>query len=304
MNAAGAPEADWARHYSHAFASSGLTLDIVHARFIQHRFTRHFHDYFVIGLVESGVQQYFCDGKRHQTPAGSVFFVNPGETHTGEPATPDGYVYRTLNIPARMLDDASVEIDGDGVSVSGRGSGGTIFRRAVVRDGALTQALRQLHGVIAGDGGPLEIEQALYPVLAQLAGLAHGASRAVAREPDSMPAATAGAVRRAAELLEARFDEAVSLRDLAQASGLSPFHLARLFHRRMGLPPHQYHENVRMQRARDLLMRESIADVAVAVGYPDQSHFTRRFKRFYGVTPGLYVRSRKIAQDAGRRRAG
>ena len=71
-------------------------LEMLHARFIEHRFTRHSHDYYVIGVVEAGVQAYSCRGARHVTPAGQIFLVNPGEPHTGEAATHGGYVYRTV----------------------------------------------------------------------------------------------------------------------------------------------------------------------------------------------------------------
>jgi AraC-like DNA-binding protein len=77
--------------------------------------------------------------------------------------------------------------------------------------------------------------------------------------------------------------------------------LARSFERAIGLPPHAYLEGVRIRRARQLLDRGApLVEVALTVGYPDQPHFTRRFKRFVGITPGQYVRERRIAQDATR----
>ena len=71
-------------------------IEIVHAHYVEHRFARHAHEHFVIGLIETGVQRYTYGGTRHTTPAGNVFFVNGDEPHTGEPATAEGYVYRTL----------------------------------------------------------------------------------------------------------------------------------------------------------------------------------------------------------------
>ncbi len=55
-----------------------------------------------------------------------------------------------------------------------------------------------------------------------------------------------------------------------------------------------YLDTIRIRRAREMLERAvAIADVAVAVGYADQSHLTRRFKRQLGMTPGQYVRARR-----------
>ena len=93
--------------------------------------------------------------------------------------------------------------------------------------------------------------------------------------------------------MESHFGDAVSLSTLAEVASLSPFYFARAFNEEIGLPPHAYLEGVRIRRARQLLDRgEDLASVALAAGYCDQSHFTRRFKRFLGITPGQYVGSR------------
>ncbi len=80
---------EWSRYYAYPDLHD---LEVLHARFIEHRFARHAHDYFVVGSVEQGVQAYTYRGVRRVTPAGHVFLVNPGESHTGEAAAADGYV--------------------------------------------------------------------------------------------------------------------------------------------------------------------------------------------------------------------
>jgi AraC-like DNA-binding protein len=72
-------------------------------------------------------------------------------------------------------------------------------------------------------------------------------------------------------------------------SGLSPCHFLRVFKHQTGMPPHRYHLNLRLERGRRLLRQGcEIADVAARTGFADQSHFTRHFRRFFGVTPGRY----------------
>lgn len=84
----------------------------------------------------------------------------------------------------------------------------------------------------------------------------------------------------------------VRLDDVAAAVHLSPFHLARVFKQATGLSPHQYLVQVRVNAARALLSagsgQRSLAEVASAVGFSDQSHLTRLFKRHFGVTPSQF----------------
>jgi len=106
------------------------------------------------------------------------------------------------------------------------------------------------------------------------------------------------AVRKAREYLETNFADDMSLFKLAGLVSLSPYYFARAFERETGLPPHTYLEGVRIQRAREFLDKgDTIVSAALSVGYSDQSHFTHRFKRFLGITPGQYIREGKIRQD-------
>jgi AraC-like DNA-binding protein len=100
------------------------------------------------------------------------------------------------------------------------------------------------------------------------------------------------AIRRARAYLHERFNESVSLDELSAIAGLSPYHLVRSFTRRFGLPPHAYQIHVRVERARVLLATGMPpAQVASSVGFADQSHFTRHFRRINNVTPANYARA-------------
>ena len=85
------------------------------------------------------------------------------------------------------------------------------------------------------------------------------------------------------------YAQEVTLSDMADAAGVSTFHLSRLFKKTMGMSPHQYLVEVRVHSAHALLAAgpqgPSLAEVAAAVGFSDQSHLTRQFKRILGTTP-------------------
>lgn len=90
-------------------------------------------------------------------------------------------------------------------------------------------------------------------------------------------------------LLESRFDERITLRRIGRVFGLSSFQVLRLFQRHHGMSPFAYLGRIRIERAVEMLLDgEPIAGVAVAVGFVDQSHMTKHFKRHYGVTPVEY----------------
>jgi AraC-like DNA-binding protein len=94
-----------------------------------------------------------------------------------------------------------------------------------------------------------------------------------------------------------------SLDELAAVGSLSPYYLIRRFQRELGLPPHAYQLQIRLQRAKaDLQSDASLAGVAIKHGFFDQSHFHRHFKRAFGVSPGRYREAwlEKMIQ-AGRR---
>jgi AraC-like DNA-binding protein len=277
-----AKKGEWSRYYRLPVCDS---IEALHARFVTHRYPRHTHDYLVIGLVESGAQAYWYRGERHLTPAGQIFLVNPGEPHTGESATPDGYVYRTLYPQAEFVARIAKDI--------GNGSRRPQFRGAVLNDPVLVSILSRLHRRLAGEGMRSECESLILSVLAHLIGHhseSPGTPKAVGHERRS--------IRIAREYLEANFSEDVPLSELAAVASLSPFYFARAFEREVGVPPHAYLEGVRIRRAREFLDRGSDpVSTALAVGYSDQSHLTRRFKRFLGMTPGQYIRESKIRQD-------
>jgi AraC family transcriptional regulator len=101
----------------------------------------------------------------------------------------------------------------------------------------------------------------------------------------------AASLRRALDYVNDHLAGPVSLADLAAVAGVSVFHFARQFRGAVGEPPHQYIIRRRVERAKDLMRegRLSLAQVAAAVGFADQSHLARHFKRLVGVTPRQFL---------------
>lgn len=94
-------------------------------------------------------------------------------------------------------------------------------------------------------------------------------------------------LRQVVEYVDANLSGQITLPDMAAVAGLSRMHFASQFRAATGLRPHEFVLRRRVWRAQELL-REStteILEVALAVGFRTQAHFTTVFKRFVGSTP-------------------
>ncbi len=99
---------------------------------------------------------------------------------------------------------------------------------------------------------------------------------------------SAGARRRVLEYIDAHLGDDLGLADLAQVAGLSTWHFAHCFKASLGVPPHRYVRQCRLDAATRLLTSSPlpIAEIALTVGFSSQSHFTQAFREHTGMTPG------------------
>ena len=252
-------------------------LELLHARYVTHAFAPHIHEGYAIGVVEQGAEQFMYRRSRHVAGAGSIVIINPGEVHTGSAAVEDGWMYRMLYPSTELLRRAVSDI-------VGRERDLPYFAEPVVYDPEMMAELSLTHRVLEGQPSPLERESRLLWTLVRL----------IVRYADDHPRVDEPpgeheGVQRVRAYLDEHYAENVSLAQLAALARLSPFHLLRSFHRQINLPPHAYQIQARILRARQLLRAGvSCVEAALVVGFADQSHFTRHFKRIVGVPPGLY----------------
>jgi AraC family transcriptional regulator len=100
-------------------------------------------------------------------------------------------------------------------------------------------------------------------------------------------------VRKALEYLHDTFTEDFDLERVSVAANLSKYHLDRVFKRATGLRPNAYVAMLRVDRAKNLLAHtsEPLSDIALNLGFADQSHFSNVFKQFSGLSPLAYRRA-------------
>jgi AraC-like DNA-binding protein len=201
----------------------------------------------------------------------------PGEVHENWVESESSISFCGLYVDADALRKASEQ-------VAGRELPMPTFREFFMDDNVVKHRFRQMHLAAERRDSDLEQEEGLLQFLhVLLARLDVVPSVNVRRGSEH------GAVKRVREYIEECFAESISLACLGHLGNLSPFHLHRVFCETVGMPPHAYQTQIRVNRAKKLLReRHPLSDVAHIVGFADQSHLTRHFYRLVGVTPGRF----------------
>ena len=255
-----------------------LGLEAYRFRGISQPFPNHFHEHYVVGIVEEGRRHVLCMGREHALGAGDLLLLNPLDSHACTQTDGRTLDYRGINISVGAMCRIVGDIYGNAEP--------PCFAEAVVPGGALLEPLRELHDMLMDGSREPGLEEFFLFTMQQLldAYSTHFGSALV-------PALAADAgVEAARRFIEAHYGERITLDRLAGVACLSKYHLIRSFTRRVGISPYAYLEAVRMNAAKERLSRgETPARVAQRTGFSDQSHFTRFFKKIIGLTPAQYA---------------
>jgi AraC family transcriptional regulator len=205
---------------------------------------------------------------------------------------PAGCAFSGWMKPLESLQATLFYIDPSLMTVdAGRGLAASELRPRLFFDdeGIWQTALKLKTQIGSTDAGDRLYAEALSAVLA------HEIIRLEDRVPALMPmrgGLAAWQQRRIVEFIEQHIAEDFPLATLASLAQLSTYHFARAFKRSFGIPPHRYHTNRRIERARTLLAnpRTSVAEVALELGFSGASAFAATFRRTTGQTPTDYRR--------------
>jgi AraC-like DNA-binding protein len=253
-------------------------LEVMSARWVEHSFAPHMHDFYAVSLNYAGRGTFHYRRALPDATPGTCNLIAPGELHTGHATCEDGWIYRNLCIEMSLMSTLLRSLEWQGpLEVR--------FKLPLVNDHVLAGRLASAFASLNESNSLLQNESLLLSVAARLA-----TDHFVPGQSLSEPGREHKAVRHIREWLQAHSEQNVSVDSLADAVGLSPYYLVRAFHKHVGIPPHQYQRNIRVLRARKLLASgATISEVAYLAGFCDQSHLNRCFKMAFGLTPGKYA---------------
>lgn len=247
-----------------------------YSSYCEEAFRDHTHAEYSIGFLESGRTVFSLEGEPQTAVGGQMVLIGPNVAHSCNPDLDSNMTYRMFYVASSWLSSVAAEVFEREVDA-------VIFPSPVVDDPELVARWRTLFQVIVDGCGRLEKESLLVQGLADV--ISRHAEMGVCEEP----ASNEDAVFKVKEHLAANVTEKVSLDDLAEVAHLSRYHLLRVFQTAIGLPPHAYQNQLRVDFGKRLLAEGmSISQAAVEAGFSDQSHFSRVFKQYTGATPKQY----------------
>lgn len=237
-------------------------------------FAPHTHEAYVFWVNARGAERVSLGGGSDVLRPDGFGVVAPGETHSNHALTGQRRL-KSLYVDEAVVRDTAEQLGGHADRAA--------FRSSLHCDPLSRRALLGLHACLAATRDPFLARESLLRVLTLLLGR-HGEAPAPAAPPRDP-----GKVRRAEAAMREGLDRPLGLDELAARCGCTASHLIRLFRRERGMTPHAYLMELRLLRAQGLLAGGAdIADAALASGFSDQSHLTRRFAARFGLTPGLY----------------
>ena len=256
------------------FYDEDLHIEAYRFEGIMQPFPVHFHDYYVIGFIESGGRHLTCENADYAVGEGDILLFNPHDKHACTQADGGTLDYRAFNIKVDIMERLAHEITGRTFAPK--------FSKNIIHDAELFSALRALHEMLMCESKEFEKDELLLFAVEQLIQeCGEPFDHALAEHDDE--------IEKACMYMQQHFSERISLGTLCEVATLSRATLVRAFAKTKGISPYRYLENIRLGEAKKRLEHgASPAEAAFSTGFSDQAHFANFFKGYIGLTPKQY----------------
>lgn len=236
---------------------------------VSQNFPNHFHDYYVVGLIEEGQRTMVVNNQSYRLAPGDLLTFNPYDNHSCEGIDGSRLTYHCLNLKKEIFHPFT-------------GADLPKFLAPMQTQTELAEDFQQLHQLIMQEGDKEEKETLFILLIEELL-------QNYTQETQTEAIDAPEPVAVICEYLEAHYDQKITLDQLCQIVHLNKHSLVRQFTREKGITPYRYLETFRIVKAKEMLEDGcSLIETADRTGFYDQSHFTNYFSRFIGLTPNQY----------------
>lgn len=241
---------------------------------VDENFSHHFHDTYTVGITYEGIMKSHYLNKNFDFYKDSVRINNPGEVHGGSSQSwSHSNFYPTIEIISTIYEEIFYE------------KKIPYFSQHIINDTILFSKLHNFFVPYFTKEDLLQVESNLIDALSYL--VIHYTSYTKAIDDIYCDKKI---VKDTYELINDSLELNFTLDMLAQNASLSKYHFLRLFKKEFGITPHHFIINQRINKAKELIKSGmKIAQASIEVGFNDQSHFTRNFKKLYGYTPSKLI---------------
>ncbi len=251
-----------------------LHLEAYRFEGIDKPFPNHFHDYYVIGFIESGVRFLSCKNREYTVGQNMILLFNPNDNHSCSQCDNATLDYRALNIPTETMLCLMEEVTGKKYL--------PVFAQNVITDDDTVNILSLLHQMIMDGSKEFQKEELLLFLMSSLIQQYGQVYEKKSTEHEDE-------IKQTCAFMEQHFAEHITLDNLVKCSCLSKSTLLRTFTKIKGVTPYRYLQTIRINKAKELLEKGVLPiDAALQTGFSDQSHFSNFFRMFIGLSPAEY----------------
>jgi len=242
-------------------------ISVTHGYNISNAFPVHFHSTFTLGIVELGEREFSYRGKKHILKPDDIFIVQPFELHTNQSNDHSSHTYKVISFNLDAV---------------------YYFPQLIINQPDLLGKIKEFHSLAEYEKSSSQLICLYEAIIAQLK--TYSLKYSAVKLDDGI----SSKIILAKQFIENNCHRDISLKEMSNIACLSEFHFNRYFHKCFGLSPYAYYLVCKMKKSQQILIKQnSVIETTYDIGFFDQSHFTKLFKKHIGVTPGRYLRDNK-----------
>ena len=260
----------------HFFASdTSKSIKLMHGTFSSQKFKPHFHECYTIIVVHKGVGDYFKGNKDFLLSEGSILVLNPYDVHAGQAVNNNPWEFLTIYVPVSVVSSIGISVKKNHIPYFGK--------KIIKNFGLFMKATRVFEDLACKRDASVVLGAFLKEIITDYATGTQPYYNTCFPQQDPI-------MNNVRTYIHNHFHKEISITTLCAITQKSNYQLIKTFRNRYQLPPHQYQLNLRIEKARDIISttNKNLTEVAYEVGFFDQSHFIRHFKKIVGVTPKVF----------------